>query len=589
MFGLAGAGLITMANQPTCDPASTSPPVRWASDLPQQVEEAMLSVKKPYAEDTARLSNDRLDAFVGEWTQAYNSTCRADDERRQRAEACLANSTTSFNAVIDRLTEGDELGVVNAGSILEQLASPSPCAGADPPSADASVTGEQFQTFVEAKVDAAAGSYERALEELEELSNELPKTADDLHAQTLTLLGQMQAKRGRLDEARYHLGLASGRTYTPEPQVQAKLALTDLLLELEDYDAAKDQLNGAQHSISDTSFDTQADFFDLDGKYEMFARYDAEAGAQRHEKALELRQRREVPDQSQLFATRQLLAHALAAKEEFDKATKLYEAVREYRKGTVGEAHPLYGEALFNLGVHEADDRGRFNNARKYLEDALEIVRNAEGESSHFTARIKAKLAESLLELGEKEEALKLANESWRTQQSLPQTHSDYRASLAALASVEQGNELWEASLEHHLLLNAAQELAGSVDPSALHNLAYLSCKADRCPEARKWIEATRAELAKLSPEQREELGLLVQMMLLYSQSIEMVVEIDAGNRERAIELAREIRETAEALEIEPGDTRSQGQLKTLYEEFEPYEERLGLRPTPPPPDTARP
>ena len=574
-LGLAGAGLAKVATEPSCDPAPGTPAKVWASDVPTRIKDAMVSVGKPYADDAWVLTKDRLGTFVGGWTRAYRATCRAnEDDRRHRSDVCLADAATSFDAVIEKLEEGEELGVVNAGPILDQLMKPGPCASAEPPALTASISKEQFEAFTEAKVNSAAGDYQLALEQLEPLIGALPES--DLRSQTLTLLGQMQAKRAMMSEARETLAQAAGQS-TEETRVRALLALIEVLLELERYESAEDYLNQAESVLSSASHDVRADYFDLWGKYQLHSLEDPEAAADAHQRALHLRTDQRVSDPSRVATTKQLLAHALAASGQTDEATELYRDIERYRARTVGEHHPLYAEALFNLGVHAADD-AKFLEARAFLESALKVVSAAEGEDSTFTARIKAKLAESLLEVGEEERALTMAREAWETQRAeLPSKHSDYRASLTALASVEQHHKRWKDSLTHHLLLHEIVRGTKDENPLVVHNLAYLSCMAGQCDKAPPYIEATKAFLESLPPEIRQTTQL--QLLALFSRHTELMVEIEAGSQTRAIELAKEIRQAADELVIEPGDEENKEYLDDLEREFRPLEAQLGLRP----------
>ncbi len=100
----------------------------------------------------------------------------------------------------------------------------------------------------------------------------------------------------------------------------------------------------------------------------------------------------------------------------YDDSFQRLEHIREIRERTLGKAHPRYGTALYNLGVHMLA-RGEANKAIDYLQQALQVLVAALGKNHVMVATTMSELGNMLARVdGRRDEGKKLLEQALEIQ-----------------------------------------------------------------------------------------------------------------------------------------------------------------------------
>ena len=368
----------------------------WNDDVRAQVEAALLATGASYAEQTAALVRQRVDAQVEEWTVQRFETCtdpaRLDTKLVQVQNDCFARTRDELGDRVDLLVHADKailnraVGLMGADgrrkpctdpAVLERMA-----AHAVPPA-----SRERIATLSRSLAHAAnlyaAGRYEAA----EQLSAEIVPQAEALGDPTLAAAAR--ARRGRVlgEMSRFpdaereleHAFFAALAARDDDTAADAAVQLTaitganlgrrddglrwgrqaEVLLALEG-EREGDLAAALEHSLGLVAF-TASDF------------PTAIAHLQR---GLELRMRNHGEHSLAVARALKALGAAYARNENPDAAIEHLERALRLSEELLGPDHPMVGDASNDLGVALLDiDRSARSPA--YFERAVKIYAGA--------------------------------------------------------------------------------------------------------------------------------------------------------------------------------------------------------------------
>jgi len=386
----AGAGYgMRVDPSAACEQASAGTP-DWAG-MRASVADRFAETKLAYASDSFAFVDERMESFVGSWTEQAQSGCLArargelTGEAAELRTACLAAQAERFERTVDVLGELDAESVRRSAEIVRGL--PRPVACEEP--------GLVLEPAIRAAIDRAdllrrAARYDDALAALEQQA--------PLPAEALRVRGRIAEDRGEPTKAAEDLRAAFARAEAEQRDALAAEVATDLVrvygYRLGRAEAAEALVLTAQAKVDRVAPERdpmRADLAAVLGRYALGRGKPAEA-AEHLARAVEMR---DEADALGLAADLNLRAQAQAMLREYEAANAGLLRALEIRTDALGPTHPLVGSNRLNLG-HVCSMRGDAEAAMEHFRAAKDILERALGPEHPQTAAVALALASEL-------------------------------------------------------------------------------------------------------------------------------------------------------------------------------------------------
>jgi len=493
----------------------------WDPQIRGRVQTAFEATGAPYADEAWRGTAPQLDAFAEDWVTMHREVCEASVVRRQespelfgRKMVCLGQRLTELEQLTRLLVEADadvvSRAIVAAGS-LETVAS---CAD-ERALLDAPVDDERMRDLEHLLASASGrkivGKYEQGAT-IAKLAIDLARDIGTAHGEgrALLLLGEIQAKRRELPEAKTTLREALRRADVAGDDATRVQALTQLMRvsflehDLKTGESLAADARAALERLGSAPL-LEADFYLHYGSL-VRAGGDNESASEYQRRALEIRARQLGADHPEVAIAMANISNALTGAGQHEAAesyarkalaifeTKLgashpntaashnnignsllergrklswarpeaaaplfVEAAEHYaeavriREAILGEDHPSVALNLHNLGEAQRL-RGDFEGARATLARSLEIKREHLGEDHPSVTMTMTGLGRVLLALEIDATALELlerAAEQRRTRPGSDEAEAEtfFALALAELACAPETGSEREAAL----------------------------------------------------------------------------------------------------------------------------------------------
>ncbi|HEX5748874.1 MAG TPA: serine/threonine-protein kinase [Archangium sp.] len=533
----------------------------WDGALRDQVRQALLDTRLPYAQDTAERVVAALDGYAGTWVRMRTEVCEASRQAQQPGALavlqvqCLERRRGQMGALTEVLSGGPDPKLlpkaVQAALSLPPLAycEDARALTADVPPPEDPAVREKVEAL-QARVDRLealdlAGRYTEALALGEPL---LPEVAaldyPPLRARALYQVALLRERKADFKGAEALLREALPLAAQGKDDTQAALAASRLLwlvgikqsrsqeavlleslvratVERADSELVRIRL---LHSVGSLRMEM--------GQYE--------EARELLERALAMSQR--VLGPRHLFVTHLLntLANLMVDMGRFEESLAPYERVLELRQQLLGPVHPEVALSLSNLGS-TLRMAGHYDQARERLEHALAVSEKVHGPEHPEVAHTVNSLGNLLLEMGQFEEArVRFEHALSLRRKSLGPEHMDVSFSLEGLGNallllgrLEEARALQQRSLDiRRKAVGPAHMLVGF----SLSNLGQVHAAQGRYREARA-LHARALALLQKAVEPSHPIFLFTLGNL--GRALVHLGELDTAGRhlERALEL----------------------------------------------------
>ncbi|MCY1067318.1 serine/threonine-protein kinase [Nannocystis sp. RBIL2] len=528
----------------------------WDETRAAAAERAFVATGSPFAADTWRRVDARLDAYATSWTEGRTQACEAHASRSQstslfdRRTGCLSRRRAYLSALVDVFIAADRSVIENAVQATAALPSLESCADADallaavaPP--DDPHTATQVETRRSQLARAAAlegtGQYTEGLQ----LAREIRAAAGELHYPPLTAEaalgeGSLLMAVARAEEAEAALAAALKLALVHGLDAVAAEAAARRVFALGDglgqRTAALAGEVVAEALVERTRDDGRVAALlhnNLGAVYELDG---ANARAREHYlRTIDLLGRRTGGGDPLLAAVHHNLAGLLRREGRLDDAREHYSQAVVLFSEMLGEQHPMVAHPIG--GVADVDVlQGRYDTAAAGYRRALALMEATYGQQHLYLLHPLVGLGKVSLTAGAIDTAAAEFRRAVAIGEQLGTTHSMYAEALVGLAECLAAGDLAEA---RSLLARAitVYEADGGPKHPAIAAVAVragqLAAKAKDLPVSRQWFERVLAD-ATGSKEQLESrsLAALGLARLLF----------DAGERQRACSLSIDAR-----------------------------------------------
>lgn len=462
----------------------------WNPAREAQIEAAFAATDAPYASNVWATARGRIDAFASHWQETRDDICSASPS--PEAIACLGRARTAFDAALEEYERVDRSNVGSIDALIGFLEAPSTCSRPDPVAFGSTITTDHLDEYAQARAASLAARPQAAIEALQPLVDLPELQGTDALSEVLQLLGNAHNQLSETEAAWRDLARSVDVAASGVTRARALVAWMEFLVRIERSQSATDAARLVEAALSEDSPPSlRARLLVARGTLLAETGNVAE-GVSLLEEALRISEGNDQP--VELARTRMRLANALDMSEDpadQARAEALYREELERRAETLGEQHPHYAIALFNLSRVVAR-RGEWAEAEKLLRRAEEIEARTLPADSTSRARTRLELADALFNLGRLDEVEPLLDSAWARLQNLPNTHSDHVAARKLLANFTLRRGQNRAALEHH-------EALREIDPDDVfvhQNIAHLRALTGDAPGAIDALRRARALVA---------------------------------------------------------------------------------------------
>ena len=423
--GLAGAavayGFAAPAAADPCADAGQALGTAWDESRREQVRQAILGTKTPFAEDTWTRLDAELGAYAEHWRAAAGSACEATRVQGAQTQAqlgqrmaCLDRRRRALQAVAEVLADADASVAEHALDAARQLPAIEPCrdleyvAAALPPPDDPAVAADVDEIRAELSRASALQLAGKLQDAVELATSLLPRARETnyepLVADALERLGRALAARGDSTEAAQHLedayALATKLGHTETAGSAASRLVVILGSGLTRFEAAHvwettamamAQAQGPESEAMDEALSNAAGLAYAEGKYRASIDYD--------EQAREIAEQRLGPRAPRVGALLANIGSAYRELGEYDRAADYDARALQIAEAAYGPEHPNVATALGNLAAVQRD-RGDLPAAEAGVRRAIEILALVYGPRHPNVASVRSSLAAILLEQG---------------------------------------------------------------------------------------------------------------------------------------------------------------------------------------------
>ncbi|MEM9454531.1 MAG: serine/threonine-protein kinase [Myxococcota bacterium] len=406
----------------------------WDDDRRQHVQAAMLVVTAvPYAADTWRRVEPRLDAYADAWVEQYTEACEATTVRKEQSEetmdrwidrrmdrrmACLHDRRQHLRATVDELSRADAVVTRNAEHAVASLPRLQGCADVDalvadvPPPDDPAMAARVTrldEQLVVANAKLEAGKYDEGLAVADAVAAEA-ETIDHepLMARAWMHRGLLEAATGDYEQAAATLERAYGAALAQQMMAEAARASAHLVYVqgalLVRYDEALHWAANAE-PLSRAAGTDEARALYLNNLGSVVRGHgELQEARELHQQALALRERTlgsRHPSVAASLSELGLVAHEY---EELEEARELYQRALELRERALGPQHPEVASSLTNLGM-VAQLQGKREEACGLYQRASSVMNAALGPEHPRISIILTRLGGLARDLGHLDDA----------------------------------------------------------------------------------------------------------------------------------------------------------------------------------------
>ncbi|MEM7155219.1 MAG: serine/threonine-protein kinase [Myxococcota bacterium] len=492
----------------------------WDDARRQQVEAAVLGTNLPYAADTWKRVEPRLDDYAQTWAARHTEACEMTRLRGEQTEeamslrmACLRTRRTALDAAVTVLVQADDTAVRNAVKLTSGLPELHYCDDLDalerqrqrvPPPEDPQVAEEvegERERLAEIEAMYVAGLFAAALEEVERVVT---------RAEALgygPLLAEARGKRGQLREAN---GL----------YVEAEKELTEAYTLAVEHDHETVQLSSASLLVFlvgtrlqrpapgrqwsrvaqplavrigeprgvATSWGNLGLLLTSQGEYD--------EAQKAHANALATMEDALGAEHFAVARHSNNMGTVFDFKGEFEQAQAAHERTLRILEAALGPAHPDVAGSCNNLGI-VLWSRGRYEEARSTFERALRILEKALGRDHPVVAQTLNNLGIALESQGRYGEAQRAYERALRVlENALGPDHPVVARSWDNLGNVltSQG-QYKEASESHERALRIRETAQGAEHPevaNSWNNLGVALSNQGKYEEAKDALQRAR-------------------------------------------------------------------------------------------------
>jgi eukaryotic-like serine/threonine-protein kinase len=458
-----------------CDQGAHTITALWSARARADVRGALAQGSTAYAEDTATLAVQRLDAYTAQWAASHRDACESYHAGSQSAEAldlrgaCLDERLRELRALVAVLGQADpevRRHAIEAVDGLPALAlcEDVPALRARAPVPDDPRVRAQVQEVEDERAqvhaELRAGRYETGLQRSDAVlaaartSGHAPLVARVLRdrADLLVRLGRPEHAADDLREA-WALALGAG----DDPQAaECVVGLVSVLgYSLQRFDDAEVRIEEARAMIERVRrhdshhAETLAGNLDLArGQIELRLHHHAAAVAL-HERALQVAERQAGPDGLRVAKSLNALAAAHMAQQHWDRSIALYRRVLSIHVEQLGAGHPETAHTRNNLGL-ALKNLGDNDEAIAQFEQALAVLRASLDPSHPSLPMTEINLAEAYYGKERYGEAADAYTRGYGAQgvgiehEYALRRASHYGASLARSGRISQAREVLE-------------------------------------------------------------------------------------------------------------------------------------------------
>ena len=571
----------------------------WNEDRRAAMRAAFDATGLAYAKTSFERVEAQLDAYLRNWSEAREDSCRATHDRGEQSPAlldrsmlCLEQRRVRVSAIVDRLIETDDERIDRAMALVAGLPPLEPCTDRETllsevaPPRDAA-TSETVADLREQLARAAslrdAGDYDAArtsVEQAQSLAGALSYAP---------ALAELQVERGRVLSAQGHYDeatpiLEQGYWTAVESRhdrvaANAAVVLTQTVgYQLARMDEGLGWARSAETLVMRAKLgpraqarvvSSRAKVLDRAGKAEQAVETYESAldlmpegdpgrlkvlgelgtalqragdypGARRYqEQALELFRDRYGEDHPEVTAAIFNLGAIDYNEGNFESALAAFEEAAGRLERSLGPDHPKYGKALNGVGV-VLDDLERYEEAIEVYQRSISILRAAYGDEHPEVAARLDNISVSEANLGRFDVAARHKREALAIlRKTLGDEHPDVALAYYGMGSMDQQRGDWDAALENGRKAIEIWEKAHGPDHPAVADglIAICSALLQSGHEAHAIEPCERA----LKIRQQAEVGtlLLAEARLRLGQALWW----GKGDRARARELLTQARE----------------------------------------------
>jgi tetratricopeptide (TPR) repeat protein len=367
----------------------------WSPARAAAVENAFLAIDVPYAGETAKRVQARLDGYAAEWVSMYRSACEATHVRGEQSGelldlrmACLGGRLEDLGALADVLEQADEQVLQKAPQATASLRPLARCADADalraqvPPPEDATTAGKVDtvrKQLAQARALHGAGKYKDGLKVADAAVDEAARLGyDPLQAEARLTQGRLKESLGDYPGSETSLEasffFASATRHDDVASESAALLTAVVGYRLARHDEGLQWGRHADAAVERVGRDGVEEALLLHSRSAVLrAKGDREAAVADGERALEIRERVLGPDHHLVARSLNNLGGALYMSGEYDRAREQFARSIEVLENAVGAGHPTIAPALSNLGS-VAFGQGDYVQAETHYRRALEIM-----------------------------------------------------------------------------------------------------------------------------------------------------------------------------------------------------------------------
>lgn len=546
-----------------CEGLSANPG-GWDESRAHAIEASFAATGAPFAADVWSSARSSIESFATEWANTRQQICQGTPA--PEAVACLQRAETIFSAVLGEYEEVDATTVAAIHPLSTLLEPPAACSDAAESPFSSRVASQHLATLTRARAQLAATRVDPALVTLDALAKDPALQNTDAIAVVYRLRSEGHEMRADDEAALADIARSLREASGGVVRAESLVTWVRLLVRRERTESALDGLKLLEPSVSEESPPSlRADLLELRAMLHTPGTEDPIALL---EKALLLRL--SAGDEHRAGATRMAIANAVSESDDeadIARGEDLLRQVAADYKRRLGDQHPSYAGALFNLAVFLADARLEWTQAERLLSQADEIEGRWLKTDAPARAVTRLKLGDMLLRLERPDEAERMLDSAWARLKLLPPTHTDHIAGRTLLATFTLNRGDYAASLEHH---RALEKLAPE-DVFVQQNIAYIHAQLGKPADAA--LAVTRARtLAAVDPN----LDPLTRALLeLYFLTIDAQVARLQDRSEESRTILNQIEAAAAAYEVPDNRPDLAAQLKLLQPEVDTVKELL--------------
>ena len=425
-FAAVGYGVRAQGRLRVCGGAEQRLQGVWDDSAKAALKQSMTQASPALALSTWQRTQTALDAWTRSWVAASTTACEAtrvrhadSEDAYQRKTACLEEHLQAMRGVANLLRAADKDVVTNAASLIGGLPPNEPCLDAialkakDRP--ETPTQKQARQSLTDAVQEATnlhnAGKYAQGLAALGPAVGNALAAPPQARAEALLLLGRLQVRAGKLQDAGETLFLAALEAEQSGEASLVARAFSRLSMVL---GAVQDHLTEARHyeSLAAAAFaripqdkDVEAELSNNAGLLAL-AVSDFPRAYQELQNAARLQAEVLSPDHPEVVRTLNNLATALARQGKDAEALELYQKTYALHLAKLGPDHPDTASSLHNLAVMYRR-QGRLPEALDAFQKSLAIRERTLGKSHPETANSYVAMAGLELKLEQPDAALK--------------------------------------------------------------------------------------------------------------------------------------------------------------------------------------